>query len=192
MTSLTVRNTLALASSVVAISLAGCRDSGAERGGTTTIAKGNSSAPQPGSLWYHRTRALDLTGDGSPDTARLEADGARPDSMRITLSLIVDDSTRYRETWGSSYELALLDSAVRHGPRADSALRAELDSVLASVTVEPLGAPGVRLTAEDSSVLAGLDPRPARRVSFSYGYETTVRLVWDATERRFVKLWSCC
>jgi hypothetical protein len=185
------RHTLTLVSSILAFAAAGCRDGGVARD-TTPVVDRDSSAPGAVSLWYHRTRSLDLTGDGRPDTIALDADGTRPDSMRITLRLIVDGSTRYRETWGSSYELALLDSAVHHGARADSVLRSKLDSVLASVTVSPLDAPGVRLMAEDSAVLAGLDARPSRRVSFSYGYETTVRLVWDATGRRFVKLWSCC
>jgi hypothetical protein len=74
----------------------------------------------------------------------------------------------------------------------NAVVRAKLDSVLASVVVERLDAPAVRLMAEDSAVLAGLEPRPTHRVSFSYGYETTVRLVWDAPRERFVRLWSCC
>ena len=53
-------------------------------------------------------------------------------------------------------------------------------------------APGVRLMAEDSAILSGVEPRPTHRISFAYGYETTVRLVWDAPRQRFVRLWSCC
>ena len=142
--------------------------------------------------WYRHTRTLDLTGDGGTDTVRLEARGARPNSLEITLSFLVDGEERHREQWGSSYELALLDSAARVPPRADTVLRAQLDSVLASVVVQRLDAPGVQLMAEDTAVLARLDPRPTHRVSFSYGYETTVRLVWDAPRQRFVRLWSCC
>ena len=85
-----------------------------------------------------------------------------------------------------------MDSATRAGSRVNALLRAKLDSVLASVTVQRLDAPGVRLMAEDSAVLAGLVPRPTHRVSFSYGYETTVRLVWDAPRERFIQLWTCC
>jgi hypothetical protein len=122
----------------------------------------------------------------------MEALGARPDSLRITLSFVVAGEEKHREQWGSSYELALLDSATRVGPRVDVVLRAQLDSVIASVVVQRLDAPGVRLMAEDTAVLARLDPRPTHRVSFSYGYETTTRLVWDAPRKRFVRLWSCC
>jgi hypothetical protein len=118
--------------------------------------------------------------------------GTRTDSLRVTLSLLVDGEEKHREVWGSGYELALVDSAARVPPRADSLLRARLDGVLASVASDRLGAPGMRLMAEDSSALAGLEPRPTRGVSFAYGYETTVRLAWDAARSRFVRLWSCC
>ena len=142
-----------------------------------------ADAPAP---WYLSARTLDLTGDGQADSVRLEAVGTRPDSLRVTLSLLVGGVEKHREAWGSSYELALLDSATR------GIVRAKLDSVLASVVVERLDASGVRLMAEDSAALAGLEPRPTHRVSFAYGYETTVRLVWDAPRERFVRLWSCC
>ncbi|HYD55168.1 MAG TPA: hypothetical protein VEA99_21205 [Gemmatimonadaceae bacterium] len=142
--------------------------------------------------WYRAARALDLNGDARADTVRLEAVGARLDSLRITLALIVDGMAQHREAWGSSYELALVDSARRRPGAVDTLLRARLDSVLASVRVERLDAPGVRLMAEDSAILARLEPRPTHRVSFAYGYATTVRLVWDAPRRRFVRLWSCC
>lgn len=144
------------------------------------------------SAWYTNTRALDLTGDGRADTVKLQAVGTQPDSMDITLTMIVDGEEKNRTTWGSSYELALADSATRSGPGARDFLRARLDSVLASVTVEPLDAPGVRLMAEDSATLASLVPRPTRRITVAYGYETVARMVWDAPRRRFVSLWSCC
>ena len=151
-----------------------------------------SAAAAATAPWYRRARLLDLTGDGQADSVRLEAVGARPDSLRITLSLLVAGLEKHREAWGSSYELTLLDSTTRVSHRANAVLRAKLDSVLASVVVERLDAAGVRFMAEDSAALAGLDPRPTHRVSFSYGYETTVRLVWDAPRERFVRLWSCC
>ncbi len=150
-------------------------------------AVGVSPAP-----WYDRARTLDLTGDGQADSVRLQATGERPDSLRIALVILVAGNEMHREQWGSSYELALVDSANLRSPRVDTVLRARLDSVLASVTVQPLDARGARLMAEDSAVLAGLEPRPTHRISFSYGYESTTRLVWDAPRRRFVRLWSCC
>lgn len=141
--------------------------------------------------WYHQTRMLDLTGDGTADSIRLAAVGAHADSLRVTLSFVVAGETKHQESWGSSYELALVDSTTRSGASADSALRARLDRVLASVVVGPLPS-GKAAVAEDRATLATLTPRPTQRVSFAYGYETTVRLVWDAPRNRFVKLWSCC
>lgn len=176
---------------VAAIGLA-CRapDSAHESAAAAETARSASAAaPAP---WYRAARTLDLTGGGEPGGVRLEAAGARLDSLRIVLSLLVAGEVKHREEWGSSYELALVDSAVRRSPRGHGALRAKLDSVLAGVTVQRLDAPGVRLTAEDSAILAGLVPRPTHRISFSYGYESTTRLVWDAPRSRFVRLWSCC
>lgn len=150
------------------------------------------TAPAP---WYRRAAALDLTGDGRADSVLLEAHGGRAaslDSLDIILTLVVDGVEKHREEWGSSYELALLDSAVRVGPRAGEILRAKLDTVLASVALQRLDSPSVRLMAEDSSALASLQTRPTHLISFSYGYETRVRLVWDARRERFVRLWSCC
>ena len=142
--------------------------------------------------WYGRTRALDLTGDARPDSVRLEAHGARPDSLDVVLTLVVEGVEKHRERWGSSYELALLDPAVRVGPQAGEILRARLDTVLAGLVVRRLDAPSVRLMAEDRAVLDSLQTRPTHLISFSYGYETTTRLVWDAPQERFVLLWRCC
>ena len=93
---------------------------------------------------------------------------------------------------GRRLRAGLRDSWRLLSPEVEALLRVQLDSVLSGVLVQRLDAPGVRLMAEDSAILAGLAPRPTHRISFSYGYETTVRLVWDAPRQRFVRLWSCC
>ena len=183
------RRDTVLARSLYAEDLVFTSANGNQKDREQELADGASAAPAP---WYRRVRTLDLTGEGKADSIRLEAVGSRPDSLRITLSLLIDGLERHREAWGSSYELALLDSTARVSPRARAVVRAKLDTVLASVVVERLDAAGVRLMAEDSAVLSGLEPRPTHRVSFSYGYETTVRLLWDAPRQRFVRLFSCC
>jgi hypothetical protein len=184
----------ALAAAIAVSAALGCPAAEPERGSrpdTTAHAMADSVA-RTAAPWYRRARALDLTGDGQVDSVRLDAVGARPDSLRITLALIVGGAVKHREAWGSSYELALADSSLHGRPHVDSLLRARLDSVLASVRVQRLEEPGVRLMAEDSAIIAGLVPRPTHRISIAYGYETTVRLVWDAPRERFVRLWSCC
>ena len=180
-----------IAASAVLGCQAGGPDRGPERDARATAAADPVARAAPPS-WYRRARALDLTGDGRADSVRLDALGAKPDSLHITLALIVGGAVKHRESWGSSYELALADSSLRSRPQVDALLRARLDSVLSGVVVQRLDAPGVRLMAEDSAILAGLQPRPTHRISFSYGYETTVRLTWDAPRQRFVRLWSCC
>jgi hypothetical protein len=182
-----------LTAGVTAFVIVGCStgepDRPSERN-VTPSAPADSAAPA-GPLWYQRARSIDLTGDGQSDSARLEAVGVRADSLRITLALIVGGAVKHQERWGSSYELALTDSSLR-GPAVDTLLRAKLDSVLSSIRVQPFDASGVRVMAEDSAILASVEPRPTHRVSFSYGYETTVRLAWDAPRQRLIRLWSCC
>ena len=178
---------------LLAASLAlGCSPAERERQPGQDGATSDSLARTTQPPWYSRARALDLTGDAQPDTARLQAMGTRPDSLQITLTLIVDGVEKHRESWGSSYELTLVDSSTRAGPQVDAILRARLDSVLASVIIQRFGAPGVRIMPEDSAILAGIQPPPTHRLSFAYGFETTVRLAWDAPRQRFVRLWSCC
>jgi hypothetical protein len=122
----------------------------------------------------------------------IEAHGTLPDSARVILAIFVDGVEKHREEWGSSYELALVDSAARALPRGETVLRAKLDSVLASVTLSRIDAADMRLTAEDSAPLSRLSGPPGHGVSFSYGYETMVRLAWDAARAEYVRLWSCC
>jgi hypothetical protein len=189
-----VRRTCATAAAIAACAGLGCGGAEPARApeqpvDTSVAAESRADTAPP---WYQRTRVLDLTGDGQADTARLDAVGARLDSLRITLALVVGGTVRHREAWGSSYELALADSSRRVGPSGEALLRARLDSVLLGVRVQRLDAPGVRLVAEDSAILAPLEPRPVHRVSFAYGSETTVHLAWDAPRERFVRLWSCC
>lgn len=169
---------------------AGDADPGApavgEPSSASTVAIGTEDA------WYHRGRVLDLTGDGDPDSVDLRVVGDRTDSLSVVLTLHVDGAEAHRVEWGSSYELAMADSASLAGGGADSILRGRLDDVLASVAPGPLGGPGLRLMLEDSSVLQEIDPRPSHGLTFAYGYETTSRLAWDAPRGRFVRLWSCC
>lgn len=175
---------------VAAIGLATCVGAcAAEPSSDSPAAVATTTAPAP---WYQGARTLDLTGDGRPDSVHLVAVGTRPDSLAISLSLLVDGEEQHREEWGSSYELALVDSASRLRPRVDTILRTALDSVLAGVVVQRLGTPDHPIMAEDSAALAELEPRPTHVVMFSYGYETMIRLVWDAPRRRFVRLFSCC
>ena len=197
-------NRLRLIASAAAVVLLGCGegtpapDREGSAGASDTDPRGTdprgADAGARGALpsWYQQSRALDLTGDGVADSVRLVAAGTNPDSLRVTLTFVVGSTAMHEEEWGSSDELAHVDSALLAPPRVDSLLRARLDSVLASVRAQRFDDPGVVVMADDSAILRGLEPRPTNRISFSYGFETTVRLAWDAPRGRFVRLWSCC
>jgi hypothetical protein len=126
-----------------------------------------ASPADPAAPWYQRARVLDLTGDGRRDSVHIEAHGTLPDSARVILAIFVDGVEKHREEWGSSYELALVDSAARALPRAETVLRAKLDTVLESVSLRRIGAADMRLMAEDSAPLSRLSGQPGHGVSFS-------------------------
>lgn len=58
--------------------------------------------------------------------------------------------------------------------------------------VRALFIPVMGLLMADTTVLGRVNPVPAEQVSFNYGYETSVVLIWDRVSRMLVPLWSCC
>ncbi len=179
-------------SAMVVVGILGCGEAAPPAADSVAASIPVAAAPAPAPAGaepsYRRGTAIDLTGDGQADSVHLEMSGARVDSQPIVLRILVGGEEKLREAWSRADEFAHLDSA----PRTAAVLRARLDTVLASVKVQRFDAPGVRILAEDTAVLSSLIPRPKERVSISYGYETMVRLVWDAPRRRLVRLWSCC
>jgi hypothetical protein len=141
-------------------------------------------------LWFERHRTLDFTGDGQPDTVELRATGLAADSLRVVLTFRSGGEVRWREEWGSEYELvdppSLADSAARAGY-----VRSRLERALASVEVEPFD-PGAYVTTADPVDSALLRRPPARQVSYAFGFETTVVLAWDPSGRRLRMLHACC
>jgi len=78
----------ALTTAIAASAVLGCPAAEPNRASerdTSASAAADSVAPTS-PPWYRRAWALDLTGDGRADSVRLDAAGARPDSLRITLS----------------------------------------------------------------------------------------------------------
>ena len=196
-TSATRRGTVALGFSLC-FALAACEARDGERGAppqsdTSVVKSAASTSASPSmardSVWYRRGRSVELTGDGLPDSVHLEARGARADSLQISLAIFVDGAERHRDAWWSSYELQMATAAEGATPAAQ--LETRLDRVLARVERVPAGAGGERLVEEDSAALRTLSAPPTHVVLLRFGYETTVRLVWDAN-RGFVPLWACC
>jgi hypothetical protein len=89
--------------------------------------------------WFADERAVDLTGDAQPDTARLEAMGPTVDSLQIVFTIRSGGNTVYRNAWSSAYALsAISEEGNRAIPNPDSALRAQLRTFLSKLKIEPL------------------------------------------------------
>lgn len=142
--------------------------------------------------WYQRTATRDLTGDGQPDRLVLTARGHRADSLAVALILLVDGREVWREEWESDYELVDVDPVERSPARINQYVRRRLDRAFNSVRREPIDTASARHMADDPQLVAKLQPRPRRQVSITYGYESSVVLLWDGHAQRFVHYWSCC
>ncbi|HEX6645358.1 MAG TPA: hypothetical protein VF037_11825 [Gemmatimonadales bacterium] len=140
--------------------------------------------------WLTRYRSIDFTGDGIEDTVRLEAVGRDVDSIRIALTFVSGGEVRWGVEWASPYELTIPAPPEDPAARAEH-LRRRLGRVIASVQLEPFDRTAYLTMAQevDSTLLAS---PPARQVTFSYGYETTVVLAWDPVAERLRVLHSCC
>src|SRR2546427_13099403 len=93
--------TLPLPPLVLVVALMACDERGAQ-----PVHKPAARSAQPDTVWYRAARALDLTGDGRPDSIVLTANGRRSDSLVVVLVLVGDGRGAYRLTWPSGDELA--------------------------------------------------------------------------------------
>jgi hypothetical protein len=141
-------------------------------------------------VWLDRHRTIDFTGDGVPDTVRLRALGRAADSLRIALTFWSAGAERWREEWASEYELVAPPGPADEAERS-AFVRKRLDRALSSVEVEPFNA-GSYTTMADPVDSAVLRQPPAHQVSFAYGFETTVVLVWDRLAGKLRRLYACC
>ncbi len=159
-----------------------------DRAGGEADADRDRAIPDP---WFHAQRALDLTGDGRPDTVTLRADGPSSDSLVITLSLSVGAQERWHEEWRSSYML-IDPPEFPNGEISRSAyIRQGLMRTLESVIVRPFDSTIYVWMAESIDSIIVQQP-PAQEISLRYGYETTLMLFWDPKTLGFRLLWRCC
>ena len=169
-----------------------CRAGEEHRGDATASSRQPAETASVATPWYHRTVARDLNGDSRLDSAILAAVGPRSDSLAVSLTLFVDGQEAYKEEWDSSYELVDVADSLRVPPRRDDYIRERLDAALARIRTGPLDTASARLLGDGQSALDTIMPRPTVQLTLSYGYESTVALVWHAPTRRFAVLWTCC
>jgi hypothetical protein len=141
--------------------------------------------------WYHRARMVDLTGRSPRDSVVLIATGPRADRLRITLTFFVDGQPVHREEWPSEDELYDLDSLRTRPAKLDAFVRTRLDQVLRLVRREPINAEQVRHMG-DAAALRSIRPAPTHAVVYSFAFESSVFLAWDAARRRMVVFMECC
>ncbi len=100
--------------------------------------------------------------------------------------LPVDGPEAYRLTWTSGHELVDPQLPDTTQTSVDAYVRRGLRQILLGVRTEPLDTASL-LELGDSSALRGLQPLPTQDVVFAHGYESTLRLGWDARAKRFVE-----
>ncbi len=145
--------------------------------------------------WFTQTLIRDLTDDGVADSAVLTATGDRPDSSDVRLTLFVDGRPAHEEEWNTSYELIDRADSLRTASDQMRFLRARFADVLSGFKLSPLDIDRlavVRDTVEVRTQLDSIVPLPKRQLDLSYGYETSMALVWDASRHRFVPIFICC
>lgn len=166
-------------------------------------------------IWFQEIRTLDLTGEGRPDQLVLRAKGNRGDSLVIRLLAVVARDTFALEDWRSDYELVdppfpmdtaqgVIDAYVRKHLRItiDSAYTERARLELSDLTGPDDGCG----EGSDGCVLQYLNGDTATylalrkefqtfrpvRLSYNYGYESSIEVAWSPKLRRFVVVFACC
>ena len=141
--------------------------------------------------WFLAHRRVDLTGDSRLDSVILRADGPTSDSLTVTLRFLVDGAERWRQDWHSGYMLIDPPEFADGEVGRAAYIREDLLRTLRTVEVSSFDSSGYAFFAEavDSAIL--VHP-PRQQVSFAYGYESALVLVWDSTKGEFRLLWGCC
>jgi len=158
---------------------------------TLTVAAVDPAPDALGAPWFQQVREIDLTGDGKPDTVVIRAEGRSSDSLRVTLTFIVDGKERWRERWSSDYMLIDPPSFPDGETSRDTYVREGLLRTLRGVSVEPFDATNYALMADPVDSMIVRQP-PREEITLGYGYETSLGLAWDAGSKSFRNLWACC
>jgi hypothetical protein len=187
---------------------------------STDAVSSSSSIREADSVWYHRVRLLDVTGDGRPDSLDLQARGRSSDSSVFTFRVIVDGKVAFTDSWSSAYELVDPPPEAATPAGRDSLLRASLDTTLSRIRLRPidpsdwsgpwsaagddcLGDPrdcvalelrrrGALDTAAVLRIATDMRRPDAVQFTLGYGYETTLNLAWSPSAQEVFVVYSCC
>ena len=139
-------------------------------------------------LWYRRSKALGTVSGQGIDSIAIEAFGKQLDTLLFRATITSGGKMTFVREWYSGYELIDEDS-VRADPVALAAyLRMRIDTEVAGAKVGPLDTNELMLMADSAKIAALHDP-PHEVVYLSYGYESTIALIWDKKRRSFDVLW---
>lgn len=164
--------------------------------GTLTLAQ-STPAPSPAAPaapaapWYRKARTFDVTGANPQDSVVLTATGPRGNRLAITMTFFAGGAPVYRQRWTGEDELYEHDDVRRSAARLDRFLRTRLDTVLTLLHREPINVEQADHMG-DVAMLRRIRPRPTHSIVLSFGYETSVFLVWDPQKRRLAVFMECC
>jgi hypothetical protein len=195
-------STLGRGSLATALLLAlGCQPTADSRDGESPPAAAEPEAPfnDPAladvsalPLFHRGIRRMDLAGAAEPDSVVLSAYGVPGDSLVVRMEFFVDGQGAFRRSWWSASELIDRDSVRADPELLSSYLVSKFDRELSSVTREPIDPEAIRTKSFEPELIAQIQPPPQSQVTFGYGSESTVTLVFDPSAQRFVVSWECC
>ena len=150
--------------------------------------------------WFERSRVLDLTGDGVPDTLRVRAKGTSWEDISATLTIRSAGQLLYEHAWDGRNHF--MNSGERG---SDAAMRAALNDILWGPHLQGLDAKVLcrdmvvaDLSEHADTVTADVviqDLLGGRRLSLDFtpgDGETNRVLAWSTRLRRLVLVAGCC
>jgi hypothetical protein len=143
-------------------------------------------------LFHRATREMELAGTAEPDSVVLSAYGDPGDSLVMRMDFFVDGEGAFRRSWWSASELIDQDSVRADPELLRSYLVSKFDRELRSVAQQPIDLEAIRTRSFEPELIEQIQPPPQSQVTFGYGSEISVTLVFDPAAHRFIVSWECC
>jgi hypothetical protein len=156
-----------------------------------TIAASSTAQAPVTTMWYRKSRTLEITGANPRDSIVLTALGKRADSLAISMTFYVGGIAKHRQRWTSEDELYENEELKKSPAKLNAFMRTRLDDILKMVTRDTINHEQVKHMG-DEALLRRIVPRPTHHVMFSFAFETSTFLVWDPARRRLIVYMECC